>query len=54
MAKSDKQRDNQRIDLKLDKIYKVLCPDCQRKVRDMIKDKLTDQFIEEALEGKDE
>jgi len=41
------------IELNLNEIYKALCPKCQQKVRDLVKDKLTDQAIKETLEGKE-
>ena len=40
------------VNLSLKEIYQKLCPECQEKVRDMVKDKLTDQAIKEELEGK--
>lgn len=42
---------NQKISLSLKKIYEKLCPKCQEKVRDLIKEELTDQAIKDALEG---
>lgn len=41
------------VNLSLKEIYEKLCPECQEKVRNLVKDKLTDQAIEQALEGKD-
>jgi len=41
------------INLSLTDIYKELCSKCQEKVKDMVKDKLADQAIKDALEGKD-
>lgn len=43
--------DTHRINLNLKKIYEKLCPKCQEKVRDLIKEKLTDQAIKDSLEG---
>ncbi|MBA7571008.1 hypothetical protein ES708_12764 [subsurface metagenome] len=41
-----------RVNLSLKEIYAKLCPSCQGKVRDLVKDKLTDQAIEQSLEGE--
>lgn len=41
------------ISLSLKQIYKVLCPKCQKKLRDMIKDRLADQLVEQALQDKE-
>ena len=40
------------VNLSLKEIYEKLCPTCQEKVRDLVKDKLTDQVVKDALEGK--
>ena len=40
------------VNLSLKDIYQELCPDCQKKLRDLIKDKLVDKAIEEQLEEK--
>lgn len=41
-----------RVNLSLKEIYGKLCPKCQDKVRDLVKDKLADLAVREALEGK--
>jgi hypothetical protein len=46
--------DGVKINLSLNEIYKVLCPKCQKKLKDLVKDKLSDQMVEEALAGKAE
>ena len=38
------------VNLSLKEIYKVLCPKCQKKIRDLVKERLADQVVEEALE----
>jgi len=40
----------QQINVSLNEIYKQLCPKCQKKVRDLIKDKLADDVVKRALE----
>lgn len=40
------------IDMTMQEIYSKLCPACQEKMQALIKDKLTDAVIKEALEGK--
>lgn len=41
------------VNLSLKEIYHKLCPECQEKLRDLVKDKLTDLAIKEELEGKE-
>ncbi len=41
------------MNLSLKEIYEKLCPKCQAKVRELIKDKLADQVVKDALEGKE-
>lgn len=38
------------INLQLAEIYKVVCPKCQKKIRDLVKDKMADDMIKSALE----
>lgn len=40
--------------LSLKEIYQKLCPQCQAKLREMIKEKLTDQAIQDSLAGKEQ
>jgi len=40
------------VNLSLKEIYSKLCPKCQKKVRDLLKDKVADQAVKDALEGK--
>lgn len=42
------------INLSLKEIYSKLCPRCQEKLRGLVKDKMADQVVKQALEGKDE
>lgn len=38
-----------KVNLSMKEIYERLCPECQKKVIDMIKDKMTTQAIEKSL-----
>ncbi len=40
------------VNLSLNKLYKLLCPECKRAMIVMIKDQMTDQAIIDTLEGK--
>jgi len=42
------------VNLSLKEIYGKLCPKCQKKLRDLVKDKLADQVVKDALEEKKE
>ena len=42
------------VNLSLKEIYARLCPECQAKLRDMLKEKIADQTVKDALEDKDE
>ena len=42
------------VNLSLKEIYAKLCPKCKAKLRDLVKEKLTDQAVKDALEGKNE
>ena len=39
------------INLALKEIYSELCPECKAKLRELVKGKLADQVVKEALEG---
>ena len=41
------------VSLSLQEIYKKLCPECKKVVKQMVKEKMTDQAIEDSLEGKE-
>jgi len=41
---------SQQINISLNEIYKQLCPKCQKKLRDLVKDKLADDMVKKALE----
>ena len=51
MASNDK-RETTSIDVSMQEIYSKLCPACQEKMRALVKDKLSDAIVKEALEGK--
>ena len=38
------------VNLSLKEIYSKLCPKCQKKIRDLVKEKLADQVVKQALE----
>jgi hypothetical protein len=40
------------VNLSLSDIYKALCPKCQEKIVNLVKEKMTDQAIRQSLEGK--
>jgi hypothetical protein len=40
------------IPLNIKEIYKLLCPDCKKKLEDYVKDKLASQLAKRVLEGK--
>lgn len=40
------------VNLSIIEIYQKLCPKCQKEVRELVKDKLGDDLVKEALEGK--
>jgi len=42
------------VNLSLSDIYKAVCPQCQEKIINLVKDKMTDQAIRQTLEGKPE
>jgi len=44
---------DQKIDIDIKEIYKLMCPKCREKLKDLIKKKLTDRMVEAALEEKD-
>lgn len=41
------------VSLSLQEIYARLCPKCKKVVKQMVKEKMTDQAIEDSLEGKE-
>lgn len=38
------------VNLSLKDIFKVLCPECQKKVKNLVKEKITDQVLDQTLE----
>ena len=39
------------IELSIKDIYKVLCPECQGRLRDLVKDRMAKQALDHALGG---
>lgn len=39
------------IDIK--EVYKLMCPECRQKLKDLVKEKLTDRMVESTLEEKE-
>lgn len=39
------------VNLSLKEIYSKLCPKCQKKVIELVKDKVAEQAVKDALEG---
>jgi len=42
------------VSLSLPEIYTKLCPKCKKALQELVKEKMADQAIKEALEGKEE
>ena len=40
------------ISLNVKEIYDRLCPKCKKKLKQLIKEKITDQLVEGVLEGR--
>jgi len=38
------------INVSIKEIYSKLCPECQAKLRELLKDKIADQTVKDALE----
>ena len=43
---------DQKITYDIKEIYKMLCPRCRDKLKEMVKEKLTDRMVQGALEEK--
>jgi hypothetical protein len=43
------QNNSKSIQISIKEIYEKLCPDCQKKVREIIKERITDSMISDAL-----
>lgn len=41
------------VNLTMPEIYKALCPQCQKKLEKMVKDKVQDQVAEQVLKGEE-
>ena len=41
------------IKLSVKEIYAKLCPECQAKIRELLKEKIADQTVADALEEKE-
>jgi len=39
------------IQLSIKEIYERLCPKCKKKLREIVKEKLTDKLVQDMLEG---
>lgn len=42
-----------RVNLTMPEIYKALCPECQKKLEELVKSKVQDQVAKKILEGKE-
>jgi len=40
-----------RINVSLKEVYEKLCPKCKEKIRQLIKEKITDELVSRTLEG---
>ena len=40
------------IQISIREIYKILCKKCKRKLRELIKEKITDQMVEKIVGGE--
>jgi len=40
-----------RVNVSLKEVYERLCPKCKEKVRQLIKEKITDELVSKTLEG---
>lgn len=40
-----------KIDLSIKDIYKLLCPKCQAKLRNLVKERMADNMLDRALKG---
>jgi protein-disulfide isomerase len=40
------------ISLNVKEIYDILCPQCKKKFRELIKEKITDSMVESVLQDK--
>jgi len=45
---------SQKVQLDIKEIYRLMCPECRDKLRDLVKGKLADQVVKQALEGQSE
>ena len=41
------------INITLKEIYRELCPECQKKLEAMVKDKMSGELVKRALEGEE-
>jgi len=39
-----------KVQVSLKEIYKLVCPKCRRKIRNLIREKITDQMVNQVLE----
>ena len=40
-----------KVDLDIKEIYRLLCPQCQKKLEDLVKDKLASRLAKNVLQG---
>lgn len=52
MALTNRRWTLPQVNLSLSDIYKALCPECQEKVVELVKERMTFQAIRQSLEGK--
>jgi len=41
-----------KVQVSLKDIYKRVCPKCKKKIRELIKEKITDRMVDQVLEGE--
>ena len=41
------------VQLSVKEIYDVMCPECQKKIRELIKEKVTDQMVKSVIGDKE-
>lgn len=44
----------EKVNVDIKEVYRLLCPECRERLKQLVKDKMTDQMVTGALEGKQE
>jgi len=45
------QKQQLSVQLSIQEVYDCTCPKCQKKIKDLVRDKISDQMVDQVIKG---